>query len=167
MARCPPDRAGLPKPDSPAISSLDITKGRQQGTWHPGSCRRQEAPTCHLFHDLFLQVPCLQVEKLTLGVFQISVSPQQYLAPEVLRKEPYDRAVDWWCLGAVLYEMLHGLVSGIWLSARDIWLWGEVGVGLSLESPAQAPQGTERAISPFRTKKDDAKVNTRMICLCR
>uniref|UniRef100_A0A8C8UQ22 Serum/glucocorticoid regulated kinase 2 n=1 Tax=Peromyscus maniculatus bairdii TaxID=230844 RepID=A0A8C8UQ22_PERMB len=33
----------------------------------------------------------------------------QYLAPEVLRKEPYDRAVDWWCLGAVLYEMLHGL----------------------------------------------------------
>ncbi|KAM6164844.1 serine/threonine-protein kinase Sgk2 isoform 3-T3 [Rhynchocyon petersi] len=33
----------------------------------------------------------------------------QYLAPEVLRKEPYDRAVDWWCLGAVLYEMLQGL----------------------------------------------------------
>uniref|UniRef100_A0A8I5TQH7 Serum/glucocorticoid regulated kinase 2 n=1 Tax=Pongo abelii TaxID=9601 RepID=A0A8I5TQH7_PONAB len=33
----------------------------------------------------------------------------EYLAPEVLRKEPYDRAVDWWCLGAVLYEMLHGL----------------------------------------------------------
>ncbi|KAF3824901.1 hypothetical protein GH733_010235 [Mirounga leonina] len=37
------------------------------------------------------------------------ISPQQYLAPEVLRKEPYDRAVDWWCLGAVLYEMLQGL----------------------------------------------------------
>ncbi|XP_005392556.1 PREDICTED: serine/threonine-protein kinase Sgk2 [Chinchilla lanigera] len=33
----------------------------------------------------------------------------EYLAPEVLRKEPYDRAVDWWCLGAVVYEMLHGL----------------------------------------------------------
>ncbi|XP_058535656.1 serine/threonine-protein kinase Sgk2 isoform X4 [Ochotona princeps] len=35
----------------------------------------------------------------------------EYLAPEVLRKEPYDRAVDWWCLGAVLYEMLHGLLE--------------------------------------------------------
>lgn len=35
----------------------------------------------------------------------------QYLAPEVLRKQPYDNTVDWWCLGSVLYEMLFGLVS--------------------------------------------------------
>ena len=35
----------------------------------------------------------------------------EYLAPEVLKKESYDRAVDWWCLGAVLYEMIYGLVS--------------------------------------------------------
>lgn len=34
----------------------------------------------------------------------------EYLAPEVLRKEAYDRCVDWWCLGAVLFEMLNGLV---------------------------------------------------------
>ena len=34
----------------------------------------------------------------------------EYLAPEVLRKEAYDRCVDWWCLGAVLYEMMYGLV---------------------------------------------------------
>lgn len=33
----------------------------------------------------------------------------KYLAPEVLRKEPYDFAVDWWCFGSVLYEMLYGL----------------------------------------------------------
>ncbi|ELU03722.1 hypothetical protein CAPTEDRAFT_172316 [Capitella teleta] len=33
----------------------------------------------------------------------------EYLAPEVLRKQPYDRTVDWWCLGAVLFEMIYGL----------------------------------------------------------
>ena len=40
-----------------------------------------------------------------------NVSIFQYLAPEVLRKQPYDKTVDWWCLGAVLYEMMYGLVS--------------------------------------------------------
>uniref|UniRef100_A0A914I8G4 Uncharacterized protein n=1 Tax=Globodera rostochiensis TaxID=31243 RepID=A0A914I8G4_GLORO len=33
----------------------------------------------------------------------------EYLAPEVIRKKPYDRTVDWWCLGCVLFEMLFGL----------------------------------------------------------
>uniref|UniRef100_A0A0A9YAP4 Serine/threonine-protein kinase Sgk3 n=3 Tax=Lygus hesperus TaxID=30085 RepID=A0A0A9YAP4_LYGHE len=33
----------------------------------------------------------------------------QYLAPEVIRKEAYDRAVDWWCLGVLMYEMMYGL----------------------------------------------------------
>lgn len=33
----------------------------------------------------------------------------EYLAPEVLRKQSYDKSVDWWCLGAVTYEMMYGL----------------------------------------------------------
>ena len=33
----------------------------------------------------------------------------QYLAPEVLQKLPYTRSIDWWCLGAVTYEMVYGL----------------------------------------------------------
>uniref|UniRef100_A0A183D9N9 Serine/threonine-protein kinase Sgk3 n=1 Tax=Gongylonema pulchrum TaxID=637853 RepID=A0A183D9N9_9BILA len=34
----------------------------------------------------------------------------EYLAPEIVLKQPYDQTVDWWCLGSVLYEMLTGLV---------------------------------------------------------
>ncbi|XP_065184052.1 serine/threonine-protein kinase Sgk2-like [Sycon ciliatum] len=33
----------------------------------------------------------------------------EYLAPEVLQKKLYTKAVDWWCLGCVLHEMLFGL----------------------------------------------------------
>jgi len=33
----------------------------------------------------------------------------EYLAPEVLQHRAYDRMVDWWCLGAVLYELIFGL----------------------------------------------------------
>jgi serine/threonine protein kinase len=32
----------------------------------------------------------------------------QYLAPEVLLKKGYDKMVDWWSLGCVMYEMLMG-----------------------------------------------------------
>ena len=32
----------------------------------------------------------------------------QYLAPEVILKKGYDKAVDWWSLGCVMYEMLTG-----------------------------------------------------------
>lgn len=33
----------------------------------------------------------------------------EYLAPEVLQQKPYDQMVDWWCLGAVMYELMLGL----------------------------------------------------------
>ena len=33
----------------------------------------------------------------------------EYLAPEIILKKPYDKTVDWWCLGSVLYEMIFGM----------------------------------------------------------
>jgi serine/threonine protein kinase len=33
----------------------------------------------------------------------------EYLAPEVLKREPYGKIVDWWSYGTLVYEMIHGL----------------------------------------------------------
>ena len=33
----------------------------------------------------------------------------EYLAPEVLKRQKYGKAVDWWSLGTLLYEMISGL----------------------------------------------------------
>lgn len=32
----------------------------------------------------------------------------QYMAPEILKGEPYDYAVDWWSLGCVVFDLLTG-----------------------------------------------------------
>lgn len=32
----------------------------------------------------------------------------EYMAPEIFEKKPYDEKVDVWCLGILLYELVHG-----------------------------------------------------------
>ena len=33
----------------------------------------------------------------------------EYYAPELVAKKKYGKAVDWWCIGCLIYEMLTGL----------------------------------------------------------
>ena len=32
----------------------------------------------------------------------------EYFAPEVLRHQGYDKSVDWWAIGVLIYEMMFG-----------------------------------------------------------
>jgi serine/threonine protein kinase len=34
-----------------------------------------------------------------------------YMAPEVLRQEPYTHSADWWSLGVLVFALLQGQVS--------------------------------------------------------
>ena len=33
---------------------------------------------------------------------------KEYFAPEIVQKKGYDRRVDWWAVGILIYEMLYG-----------------------------------------------------------
>lgn len=49
----------------------------------------------------------------------------EFLAPEVLTETSYTRAVDWWGLGVLIYEMLVGEVSSKknrWETKEGRWL---------------------------------------------
>ena len=32
-----------------------------------------------------------------------------YMAPEIFEGKPYGRSVDWWSMGIIVFEMIHGL----------------------------------------------------------
>ena len=43
-------------------------------------------------------------------VAQTIVGTPAYLAPEILKKQSYDKAADWWATGIILYQMLTGVL---------------------------------------------------------
>lgn len=45
----------------------------------------------------------------------------EYLAPEIIIGKKYTKAIDWWSLGALLYEMLTGAPPFYSKNNRKMW----------------------------------------------
>lgn len=55
-----------------------------------------------------VKLPNIQFEKRSRAQICSTVGTPDYIAPEVLMKKPYEFSVDFWSLGAIMYEMLFG-----------------------------------------------------------
>ena len=45
----------------------------------------------------------------------------EFLAPEVLTESSYTRAVDWWGLGVLIFEMLVGEVGALFSTVAELY----------------------------------------------
>lgn len=67
----------------------------------------------------------------------------EYLAPEILNRQGHGTAVDWWCLGMVLHEMIVGVPP--WYSENRKKLFADV-KSAPLEFPRGVSANAQRAI---------------------
>lgn len=70
----------------------------------------------------------------------------EYLAPEVIKKQGHNKAVDWWCLGCIIYEMVTGFPP--FRSQNRMELFESI-----LYQPLQVPNVTKTLGRPLRNYK--------------
>jgi len=63
---------------------------------------------CLIDEKGFLKIADMGIAKLVMGKTYTMCGTADYFAPEVLRQSGYNRAVDWWAAGVVLFIMAAG-----------------------------------------------------------
>lgn len=61
-----------------------------------------------LLHDGVLKIADLGFCKQTANLTKTTLGTRGYMAPEVMKYQPYDNKVDIWALGVCLYRMIYG-----------------------------------------------------------
>ena len=62
-----------------------------------------------LAEDGFLKLTDFGFAKVVEGRTYTLCGTPEYLAPEILLNKGHGKAVDWWCLGVLVYEMNAGI----------------------------------------------------------
>lgn len=59
-------------------------------------------------------------KKISDWTFTLCGTPE-YIAPEIIKNEGHGLAVDWWCLGIMIFEMLVGITPFYGDNPKDIF----------------------------------------------
>jgi serum/glucocorticoid-regulated kinase 2 len=79
----------------------------------------------------------------------------EYLAPEVLQKQGHGKPVDWWCLGAILYEMVVGIPPFYSKSRHDLF---EKIRNQPVQIPLYLSSKVKNLIEGLLTKKSESRL---------
>jgi len=63
-----------------------------------------------LDNDGYLKLTDFGFAKIIEGRTYTICGTPEYIAPEILLKKGHGKAVDWWALGVLIYEMNHGKI---------------------------------------------------------
>ncbi len=98
--------------ESARFLSAEIALGIQHLHEHDIIYRDLKPENLLLDQDGHIRITDFGLSKLNIAdndfVRSICGTPE-YLAPEIIRREPYGKVVDWWSLGTLIYEMIAGL----------------------------------------------------------